>query len=62
MQFLRQYHEVSMKEWTAAIVKAMQQISISPDGRPSRHENFDPKEDADDWVKWNQERDKQMQF
>jgi hypothetical protein len=51
------YHEVSMEEWTA-IVKAMQQITISPDGKPSKPQDFDPKADADEWVKWNQERDK----
>jgi hypothetical protein len=55
------YHEVSMEEWTA-IVRAMQQISISPDGKPSKPEDFDPKADSDDWVKWNQERDKQVDF
>ena len=55
------YHEVSMEEWTA-IVKAMQQISISPEGKPSKPEDFDPKADSDDWVKWNQERDKQVDF
>ncbi len=55
------YHEVSMEEWTA-IVKAMQQISISPQGVPSKPEDFDPKADTDDWVKWNQERDKQINF
>jgi hypothetical protein len=55
------YHEVSMQEWSA-IVQAMQQITISPQGVPSKPENFDPKADADDWVKWNQERDKQMSF
>lgn len=55
------YHEVSMEEWTA-IVKAMQQISISPEGRPSKPEDFDLKADSDDWVKWNQERDKQVDF
>ena len=55
------YHEVSMEEWTA-IVKAMQQISISPEGKPSKPEDFDPKADSDDWVKWNQERDKQVNF
>ena len=55
------YHEVSMEEWTA-IVKAMQQITISPQGVPSKPEDFDPKADSDDWVKWNQERDKQTQF
>jgi len=54
-------HEVSMEEWTT-IVRAMQQISISPQGVPSKPETFDPKSDADDWVKWNQERDKETQF
>jgi hypothetical protein len=55
------YHEVSMEEWTA-IVKAMQQITISPQGIPSKPQDFDPKADSDDWVKWNQERDKVTQF
>ena len=55
------YHEVSMEEWTT-IVKAMQQISISPQGVPSKPEDFDPEADSDDWVKWNQERDKQINF
>jgi len=54
-------HEVSIEEWTT-IVKAMQQISISPNGVPSKPEDFDPKADADEWVKWNQERDKETQF
>ena len=53
------YHEVSMEEWTA-IVKAMQQIRISPEGKPSETEDFDPKADSDDWVKWNQKRDKEL--
>ena len=55
------YHEVSMEEWHV-IVKSMQQISISPDGVASQPQDFDPKADADDWVKWNQERDKQLEF
>ncbi len=55
------YHEVSREEWTE-IVKAMQQISISPQGIPSKPQDFDPKADADDWVKWNQERDKAVSF
>jgi hypothetical protein len=55
------YHEVSLEEWTA-IVKAMQQITISPQGVPSKPESFDPKADADEWVRWNQERDKKAHF
>ena len=56
-------HEVSMEEWHV-IVKAMQQISISPQGQASKPQDFDAKSDADadDWVKWNQERDKEAVF
>jgi hypothetical protein len=54
-------HEVSMEEWIV-IVKAMQQISISPQGVASKPQDFDPKADADDWVKWNQERDKGTEY
>jgi len=55
------YHEVSMAQWTE-IVKAMQQISISPEGIPSKPEDFDLKADSDDWVKWNQARDRETTF
>jgi len=54
-------HEVSMEEWIV-IVRAMQQISISPQGVASKPQNFDPKADANDWVRWNQERDKDTIF
>jgi hypothetical protein len=54
-------HEVTMEEWHV-IVKAMQQVSISSQGVASKAEDFDAKADADDWVKWNQERDKQIQL
>jgi len=53
------YHEVSMEEWTV-IVKAMQQVSISPQGVASKPQDFTPQQDMDDWVKWNQERDQQL--
>jgi ferric-dicitrate binding protein FerR (iron transport regulator) len=55
------YHEVSMEEWTA-IVTAMQQITISSQGVPSKPQDFDPREDQDDWVRWNQQRDKEIAF
>jgi ferric-dicitrate binding protein FerR (iron transport regulator) len=54
-------HEVSMEEWTV-IVKAMQQISISPQGVASKPQDFDAATDADDWVRWNQQRDKESQL
>jgi len=53
------YHEVTMEEWHV-IVKSFQQITISPQGVASKPEDFDAKQDMDDWVKWNQERDKQL--
>ena len=54
-------HEVSLEEWHV-IVKSFQQVSISPQGVPSQPQDFDPKADADDWVIWNQERDKDVVF
>jgi ferric-dicitrate binding protein FerR (iron transport regulator) len=50
-------HPVTMEEWTY-IVRAMQQIVIYPDGTVSKPFRFDPAVDMDDWVRWNQSRDK----
>lgn len=55
------YHEVTLEEWYV-IVKSFQQVTISPDGVASQPQDFDPQADADEWVKWNRERDKQVQF
>jgi hypothetical protein len=49
-------HPVSQEEWTY-IVKALQQINIQPDGTAMKPFRFDIKEDLNDWVRWNQERD-----
>lgn len=50
-------HPVSMQEWTY-IVRAMQQIVVLPDGTVTKPFRFDPEVDADDWVRWNQMRDR----
>jgi hypothetical protein len=50
------YHEVTMEEWHV-IVKSFQQVTISPQGVASEPQDFNPQEDRDDWVEWNQERD-----
>lgn len=54
-------HEVSLEEWHV-IVKSFQQVLISPLGVASQPQDFDPKADADEWVTWNQERDKDVVF
>ncbi len=50
-------HPVSMKEWTF-ILKALQQINIRPDGSVTKPFRFSIKDDLNDWVRWNQERDR----
>lgn len=50
-------HPVSMEEWTY-IVKSMQQIIVQPDGTATKPMLFLASEDLNDWVRWNQERDK----
>jgi len=53
-------HPVTMQEWTY-IVRAMQQIVVYPDGTVSKPFRFDPEVDMDDWVRWNQNRDRMQQ-
>jgi hypothetical protein len=55
------YHPVTREEWTV-IVQSMQQISISPQGVASQPQDFSPQQDQDDWVKWNQDRDKELEL
>lgn len=50
-------HPVTMQEWTY-IVKALQQINIRPDGTASKPFRFDIRKDLNEWVLWNQQRDK----
>nr|HID59471.1 hypothetical protein [Desulfobacterales bacterium] len=52
-------HPVTMQEWTY-IVGAMQQIVVLPDGAVRKPFRFTLAEDMNDWVKWNQMRDKQQ--
>ncbi|UCD32686.1 MAG: FecR domain-containing protein, partial [Desulfobacterales bacterium] len=49
-------HPVSMEEWTY-IVKALHQINIRPDGTVTKPFRFSIKEDLNEWVIWNQQRD-----
>jgi hypothetical protein len=49
-----------MEEWTY-IVRSLQQINIRPDGSATKPFRFDIAADLNDWVKWNQERNKLLQ-
>ena len=48
--------QVPLKEWEH-IVKEMQQIVITPQGKTLKPVSFSPEEDISDWVMWNKKRD-----
>jgi len=53
-------HPISMEEWVY-IVKSLQQININPDGTAAKPFRFDIKADLNEWVKWNQMRDSEVE-
>ena len=52
-------HRVTVEEWIR-IVEAMQQITVSAEGIPSKPRTFTMEEDLNDWVQWNLGRDLQI--
>jgi len=54
-------HRVTMEEWIR-IVEAMQQITVSAKGIPTKPRTFTMEEDLNDWVQWNLERDRDLQI
>ncbi len=53
-------HPISMEEWVY-IVESLQQININPDGTATKPFRFDIKADLNEWVKWNQMRDSEIE-
>jgi hypothetical protein len=54
-------HRVTVEEWIR-IVEAMQQITVSAEGIPTKPRTFTMEEDLNDWVQWNLERDGNLQI
>ncbi len=52
-------HEVSMEEWTR-IIRKMQMVEITSDGKPSEVKSFQEGPD-EGWADWNVERDKMLE-
>ncbi len=52
--------EVSPDEWQI-ILKSMQQVTVRPDGSATKPFPFMESEDYNDWVRWNRERDKNLE-
>jgi hypothetical protein len=50
--------EVSEAKWKEIVLSRLTRLKVGPDGKPGKPEPFDPAKEKDDWVKWNQERDK----
>ncbi len=53
-------HPISMEEWVY-IVKSLQQININSDGTAAKPFRFDIKADLNEWVRWNQMRDSEIE-
>lgn len=53
-------HPISMEEWVY-VVKSLQQININPDGTATKPFRFDIKADLNEWVRWNQMRDSEVE-
>jgi hypothetical protein len=53
--------EVTEKQWEEIILRRLQKLHISADGRPGKPEKFTPDDEKDAWVEWNQKRDMESQ-
>jgi hypothetical protein len=57
----RPYEEVSKEQWEEIVLTQMMQIIIPPTGKPEKPVAFSEEDDQrEEWVRWNQQRDKEI--
>ena len=57
----RPYEEVSKEQWEQIVLTQMMQVLIPPTGKPGEPVAFSAVDDQrEEWVRWNQERDKEI--
>ena len=57
----RPYQEVTKEQWEQIVLTQMMQVVVPAVGKPDAPTPFQPEEDQrDEWVRWNQQRDRQV--
>jgi hypothetical protein len=57
----RPYQEVTKEQWEQIVLTQMMQVVVPAVGKPDAPTSFQPEEDQrDEWVRWNQQRDRQV--
>jgi hypothetical protein len=57
----RPYQEVTKEQWEQIVLTQMMQVLVPAVGKPDAPASFQPEEDQrDEWVRWNQQRDRQV--
>ena len=57
----RPYQEVTKEQWEQIVLTQMMQVLVPAVGKPDAPTSFQPEEDQrDEWVRWNQQRDRQV--
>jgi ferric-dicitrate binding protein FerR (iron transport regulator) len=57
----RPYQEVTKEQWEQIVLTQMMQVVVPAVGKPDAPTSFSPQEDQqEEWVRWNQDRDRQV--
>jgi hypothetical protein len=57
------YTEVTKEQWEEIVLTQMMQVVVPSSGRPEAPTSFTAEEDQrDEWVRWNQRRDREVRF